>query len=62
MNVKGLYLHSAVDSVGNSFLRVAAEEPADERKPTFLVPSGNSSSKTVLRGQVLEMECIAEGL
>ncbi|XP_030281003.1 neuronal cell adhesion molecule-like isoform X16 [Sparus aurata] len=39
-----------------------SEEPADERKPTFLVPSGNSSSKTVLRGQVLEMECIAEGL
>ncbi|XP_073327718.1 neuronal cell adhesion molecule-like isoform X5 [Pagrus major] len=37
-------------------------EPADERKPTFLVPSGPSSSKTVLRGQVLEMECIAEGL
>ncbi|XP_036963695.1 neuronal cell adhesion molecule-like isoform X12 [Acanthopagrus latus] len=39
-----------------------SEEPADERKPTFLVPSGPSSSKTVLRGQVLEMECIAEGL
>uniref|UniRef100_A0A3Q3ES32 Neuronal cell adhesion molecule n=1 Tax=Labrus bergylta TaxID=56723 RepID=A0A3Q3ES32_9LABR len=37
-------------------------DPADERKPTFLVPSGPSSSKTVLRGQVLEMECIAEGL
>ncbi|KAM8750869.1 neuronal cell adhesion molecule-like isoform 5-T5 [Acanthopagrus schlegelii] len=39
-----------------------SEEPADDRKPTFLVPSGPSSSKTVLRGQVLEMECIAEGL
>lgn len=39
-----------------------SEEPADERKPTFLVPSGPSSSKTVLRGQVLEMECIPEGL
>uniref|UniRef100_A0A665X4B5 Neuronal cell adhesion molecule n=1 Tax=Echeneis naucrates TaxID=173247 RepID=A0A665X4B5_ECHNA len=34
----------------------------DERKPTFLIPSGPSSSKMVLRGQVLEMECIAEGL
>ncbi|XP_075945510.1 neuronal cell adhesion molecule-like isoform X13 [Anarhichas minor] len=33
-----------------------------ERKPTFLIPSGPSSSKMVLRGQVLEMECIAEGL
>ncbi|XP_029289194.1 LOW QUALITY PROTEIN: neuronal cell adhesion molecule-like [Cottoperca gobio] len=39
-----------------------SEEPADERKPTFLNPSGSSSSKMVLRGQVLEMECIAEGL
>uniref|UniRef100_A0A8D3A6V5 Neuronal cell adhesion molecule n=1 Tax=Scophthalmus maximus TaxID=52904 RepID=A0A8D3A6V5_SCOMX len=34
----------------------------DERRPTFLIPSGSSSSKVVLRGQVLEMECIAEGL
>uniref|UniRef100_A0AAV2L0Z1 Neuronal cell adhesion molecule-like n=1 Tax=Knipowitschia caucasica TaxID=637954 RepID=A0AAV2L0Z1_KNICA len=39
-----------------------SEEPADERRPTFLTPSGSSSSKIVLRGQVLEMECIAEGL
>ncbi|XP_041652042.1 neuronal cell adhesion molecule-like isoform X12 [Cheilinus undulatus] len=39
-----------------------SDDPAEERKPTFLIPSGPSSSKTVLRGQVLEMECIAEGL
>ncbi|XP_034444753.1 neuronal cell adhesion molecule-like isoform X17 [Hippoglossus hippoglossus] len=39
-----------------------SEDPVDERKPTFLIPSGSSSSHTVLRGQVLEMECIAEGL
>ncbi|XP_044049541.1 neuronal cell adhesion molecule-like isoform X4 [Siniperca chuatsi] len=39
-----------------------SEEPADERRPNFLIPSGPSSSKIVLRGQVLEMECIAEGL
>ncbi|XP_070762983.1 neuronal cell adhesion molecule-like isoform X5 [Enoplosus armatus] len=39
-----------------------SEDPADERKPTFLIPSGPSSSKIVLRGQVLEMECIADGL
>ncbi|CAJ1056297.1 neuronal cell adhesion molecule-like isoform X6 [Xyrichtys novacula] len=43
-------------------VRVLSHDPADERRPTFLVPSGPSSSKTVLRGQVLEMECIAEGL
>uniref|UniRef100_A0A8K9VCR2 Neuronal cell adhesion molecule n=1 Tax=Oncorhynchus mykiss TaxID=8022 RepID=A0A8K9VCR2_ONCMY len=34
----------------------------EERKPTFLIPSGSSSSKMVLRGQVLELECITEGL
>ncbi|XP_055795453.1 neuronal cell adhesion molecule-like isoform X14 [Salvelinus fontinalis] len=35
---------------------------AEERRPTFLIPSGSSTSKMVLRGQVLELECIAEGL
>ncbi|XP_053174681.1 neuronal cell adhesion molecule-like isoform X6 [Scomber japonicus] len=39
-----------------------SEDPVDERRPTFLIPNGPSSSKMVLRGQVLEMECIAEGL
>ncbi|KAF3688614.1 Neuronal cell adhesion molecule [Channa argus] len=39
-----------------------SEDPVDERKPTFLIPSGLFSVKMVLRGQVLEMECIAEGL
>ncbi|KAM9854171.1 neuronal cell adhesion molecule-like [Aulostomus maculatus] len=39
-----------------------SEEPVYERRPTFLIPSTPSSSKMVLRGQVLEMECIAEGL
>uniref|UniRef100_A0A665X4K2 Neuronal cell adhesion molecule n=1 Tax=Echeneis naucrates TaxID=173247 RepID=A0A665X4K2_ECHNA len=43
-------------------VRVLNQDPVDERKPTFLIPSGPSSSKMVLRGQVLEMECIAEGL
>lgn len=41
---------------------VSAEEPANERKPSFFIPSGPSSSKLVLRGQDLEMECITEGL
>ncbi|XP_049430753.1 neuronal cell adhesion molecule-like isoform X6 [Epinephelus fuscoguttatus] len=43
-------------------VKVLNQDPADERRPTFLIPSGPSSSKMVLRGQVLEMECIAEGL
>uniref|UniRef100_A0A4W5L1E4 Ig-like domain-containing protein n=1 Tax=Hucho hucho TaxID=62062 RepID=A0A4W5L1E4_9TELE len=41
---------------------VTADGSAEERKPTFLIPSGSSSSKMVLRGQVLELECITEGL
>lgn len=61
-----LSVRDSYGSVGNGFLCecvcVATEEPAAERKPSFLIPSGASSSKTVLRGQVLEMECIAEGL
>nr|XP_019934674.1 PREDICTED: neuronal cell adhesion molecule-like isoform X11 [Paralichthys olivaceus] len=43
-------------------VKVLNQDPVDDRKPTFLIPSGSSSSKTVLRGQVLEMECIADGL
>ncbi|XP_047245426.1 neuronal cell adhesion molecule-like isoform X17 [Girardinichthys multiradiatus] len=43
-------------------VRVVNHAPADERRPSFLIPSGLSSSMTVLRGHVLEMECIAEGL
>ncbi|XP_075905743.1 neuronal cell adhesion molecule-like isoform X3 [Nelusetta ayraudi] len=43
-------------------VKVLTKEPANERRPSFFIPPGPSSSKTVLRGQVLEMECIAEGL
>ncbi|XP_035391212.1 neuronal cell adhesion molecule-like isoform X13 [Electrophorus electricus] len=38
------------------------DEPLEERQPVFLVPSDFVSAKLVLRGQVLELECIAEGL
>ncbi|CDR07658.1 unnamed protein product [Oncorhynchus mykiss] len=41
---------------------MTADGSVEERKPTFLIPSGSSSSKMVLRGQVLELECITEGL
>ncbi|XP_057406358.1 neuronal cell adhesion molecule isoform X13 [Balaenoptera acutorostrata] len=33
-----------------------------ERPPTFLTPEGNASRKEELRGNVLSLECIAEGL
>ena len=45
-----------------SRIRPTTEGPVEERRPAFLVPTGTSSTKTVLRGEVLELECIAEGL
>ncbi|XP_048013766.1 LOW QUALITY PROTEIN: neuronal cell adhesion molecule-like [Megalobrama amblycephala] len=39
-----------------------SDKPVDERPPSFMVPSGSLSSTMVLRGEVLEMECIADGL
>ncbi|KAJ8382835.1 hypothetical protein SKAU_G00036130 [Synaphobranchus kaupii] len=38
------------------------DSPVGERQPSFLVPTGSRSTKMVLRGEVLELECIAEGL
>ncbi|XP_075065154.1 neuronal cell adhesion molecule isoform X12 [Mixophyes fleayi] len=38
------------------------DSPVDNRSPTYLVPTGHTSNKTVLRGEVLLLECIAEGL
>lgn len=43
-------------------LKVLANSPADQRSPSLLVPSGQTSNITVLRGEVLLLECIAEGL
>ncbi|XP_049749799.1 neuronal cell adhesion molecule isoform X4 [Elephas maximus indicus] len=37
-------------------------KPSRERPPTFLTPEGNTSHKEELRGNVLSLECIAEGL
>lgn len=39
-----------------------AAKPHRERPPTFLTPEGNASRKEELRGNVLSLECIAEGL
>ncbi|XP_047675611.1 neuronal cell adhesion molecule a isoform X13 [Tachysurus fulvidraco] len=38
------------------------DDALEEIQPSFLVPIGSSSSKMVLSGQVLELECIAAGL
>ncbi|KAM3924200.1 neuronal cell adhesion molecule isoform 6-T6 [Leptodactylus fuscus] len=43
-------------------LKVLTNSPVDNRPPTFLMPSAQTSNKTVLKDQVLLLECIAEGL
>lgn len=39
-----------------------AAKSSRERPPTFLTPEGSKSTKEELRGNVLSLECIAEGL
>ncbi|XP_058883467.1 neuronal cell adhesion molecule-like isoform X24 [Acipenser ruthenus] len=39
-----------------------SDSPAGERRPTFMIPKGQTSNKLVLRGHMLKLECIAEGL
>ncbi|XP_020919222.1 neuronal cell adhesion molecule isoform X26 [Sus scrofa] len=43
-------------------VKVTSAKPHRERPPTFLTPEGNASRKEELRGNVLSLECIAEGL
>ncbi|XP_040886064.1 neuronal cell adhesion molecule a isoform X3 [Toxotes jaculatrix] len=41
---------------------VLNNNPEGERRPGFMLPLGPTSTKMVLRGETLELECIAEGL
>ncbi|XP_061570999.1 neuronal cell adhesion molecule a isoform X13 [Cololabis saira] len=41
---------------------VLDSSPDGERHPGFMLPLGATSTKMVLRGETLELECIAEGL
>ncbi|KAL2103118.1 hypothetical protein ACEWY4_002286 [Coilia grayii] len=43
-------------------VRVLDNTPVGERPPSFLLPAGSSSTFMVLRGETLQLECIAEGL
>uniref|UniRef100_A0A8K9XTC9 Neuronal cell adhesion molecule n=1 Tax=Oncorhynchus mykiss TaxID=8022 RepID=A0A8K9XTC9_ONCMY len=43
-------------------LFVGEYSPSEERRPSFMAPLGRSSTQMALRGGVLELECIAEGL
>uniref|UniRef100_A0A7N8XMJ5 Neuronal cell adhesion molecule a n=1 Tax=Mastacembelus armatus TaxID=205130 RepID=A0A7N8XMJ5_9TELE len=41
---------------------VLSNSPEGEHHPGFMLPLGPTSTKMVLRGETLELECIAEGL
>ncbi|XP_037317752.1 neuronal cell adhesion molecule a isoform X14 [Pungitius pungitius] len=41
---------------------VLDNSPDGERRPRFMMPQGTTSTKMVLRGETLELECIADGL
>lgn len=41
---------------------VLENSPGVERRPSFMTPFGATSTKMVLKGETLELECIAEGL
>nr|XP_054595616.1 neuronal cell adhesion molecule a isoform X13 [Nothobranchius furzeri] len=41
---------------------VMNSSPEGDRRPGFMLPLGSTSTKMVLRGQTLALECIAEGL
>ncbi|XP_036977776.1 neuronal cell adhesion molecule a isoform X7 [Acanthopagrus latus] len=41
---------------------VLDNSPEGEHRPRFMMPLGTSSTKMVLRGETLELECIAAGL
>ncbi|XP_049330220.1 neuronal cell adhesion molecule a isoform X17 [Astyanax mexicanus] len=43
-------------------VNVLDDRPAAERTPSFMHPTGPNSTSMVLRGETLELECIADGL
>lgn len=45
-----------------SCVLVFSDSPDGERRPRFMMPQGATSTKMVLRGETLELECIADGL
>uniref|UniRef100_A0A8C7XWN3 Neural cell adhesion molecule L1 n=1 Tax=Oryzias sinensis TaxID=183150 RepID=A0A8C7XWN3_9TELE len=44
------------------FLLLCSDNPQGERRPRILLPSEPTSTKMVLKGVLLQLECIAEGL
>ncbi|XP_008277133.1 neuronal cell adhesion molecule a [Stegastes partitus] len=43
-------------------VNVLDSNPEGERRPGFMLPLGTTSTKMVLKGETLELECVAEGL
>ena len=65
LNVSSLVLMEEADCVCVCVCLCVCSPPGrriPESMPTFLSPSGSESSKMVLRGQQLLLECIAAGL
>ncbi|XP_069759216.1 neuronal cell adhesion molecule a isoform X1 [Narcine bancroftii] len=64
ISVKVMTLNAINETNGfnSNGTELSSDSPAGERRPNILTPKGTSSRKTVLRGQILYLECIAEGL
>uniref|UniRef100_A0A8C1PVI3 Neural cell adhesion molecule L1 n=1 Tax=Cyprinus carpio TaxID=7962 RepID=A0A8C1PVI3_CYPCA len=64
ISVRVLDMDSLNDTLADYFNHtdLFSDNPVDEREPVFMVPSESVSSAVVLRGEILEMECIADGL
>ncbi|XP_078065563.1 neural cell adhesion molecule L1-like protein isoform X2 [Mustelus asterias] len=59
--VKPFVLPNDTESPGSD-IDLSAANSIKDRPPRFLTPSGSSSEIIALRGETLELECIAEGL
>ncbi|XP_067907099.1 neuronal cell adhesion molecule a isoform X3 [Heterodontus francisci] len=62
ISVRVLTLDAINETVYSNGTELYGDSPVGERRPSIISPKGSSSSKTVLRGQILFLECIAEGL
>ncbi|XP_031671462.1 neuronal cell adhesion molecule isoform X4 [Oncorhynchus kisutch] len=55
-------INETVADMYNYTNNLFVDSPSGERRPSFMAPLGQSSTQMALRGGVLELECIAEGL
>lgn len=64
ISVKVMTLNAVNETYGvySNGTELFGDSLVGERRPNILTPKGSSSRKTVLRGQTLYLECIAEGL